>query len=343
MKKERMIQRISKAFLALGLTVGLTLGLLMPVSEASEPGAGKEIQPMGVGRPDQAMIYEVLKTGLEKLGYKVKPNLTGSYPVAHLTVGQGDADYTAVHWDGLHKAYYEKSGGDEKLIRLGPMYTEALQGYFIDKKTADKYGITKLEQFKSPEIRKLFDTDGDGKANMTACNPGWGCERVINHHMKVYEMEGYIHQDKGQYFALMANTVANYKEGKPVFFYAWTPAWMLASLEPNKDVVWIEVPFTSLPGERAAKDTTLADGRNPGFVANNNYILANRKFTKENPAAAKFLSLVKIPLSDLNAMTLKVYKGEKTPEDTKRFAKDWIGQNQAAFDSWLEAARKTAK
>lgn len=331
-----------KTFWAIGIAAVLTITMLIPAVYASNPGAGKTIQPMGVGRPDQAMIYEVLKAGLEELGYKVKPNLTGTYALAHLSIGQGDADFTAVHWDGLHKAYYEKSGGDEKLIRLGPMYVNALQGYFIDKKTADKYKITKLEQFKSADIRKLFDTDGDGKANMTACNPGWGCERVINHHMKAYEMEDYIHQDKGQYFALMANTVANYKEGKPIFFYAWTPAWMLASLVPDKDVVWIEVPFTSLPGERAPKDTTMADGRNPGFVANNNYVLANRKFAEENPAAAKFLASVKIPLADLNAMTHKVYEGEKTPKDTKRFAQEWIKQNQAAFDSWLADARKAA-
>lgn len=50
------------------------------------------------------------------------------------------------------------------------------QGYLIDKKTADKYHITNIEQLKDPKIAKLFDANNDGKADLTGCNPGWGCE-----------------------------------------------------------------------------------------------------------------------------------------------------------------------
>ncbi|MEN8142433.1 MAG: glycine betaine/L-proline ABC transporter substrate-binding protein ProX [Thermodesulfobacteriota bacterium] len=326
------------------LILVLSLFVAAPATASgTKPGEGVSVQPIGTGRPDQAMIYEILKTGLEELGYKVKDLQTASYAVIHVTIGQGDADFTAVHWDGLHQAYYNKSGGDEKLKRLGPMYTGSLQGYFIDKATADKHGITKMEQFKDEKIRKLFDSDGDGRANLTACNPGWGCEKVINHHLKEYGMENHIQQDKGQYFALMANTVARYKEGKPIFFYAWTPAWMLSTLKPDADVVWVEVPFTTLPGERASKDTTLANGRNPGFVSNNNFVLANLKFAEKNPAAAEFLAQAKITVADLNAEAHKVFGGEKTEADTKKHAEAWIKAHQAQFDAWLAAALKAAK
>ena len=46
----------------------------------------------------------------------------------------------------------------------------AAQGYLIDKKTADQYKITNIGQFKDPKIAKLFDADGDGKADLTGCN-----------------------------------------------------------------------------------------------------------------------------------------------------------------------------
>ena len=335
---------IRKNTLMAVLVMALSIFIALPaMGSADQPGKGVKVQPIGTGRPDQAMIYHILETGLTALGYEVKPMQTGSYAVVHLTIGQGDADFTAVHWDGLHQAYFNKSGGEEKLSRLGPMYTGSMQGYFIDKATSDKHGITKMEQFKDPEIRKLFDMDGDGRANLTACNPGWGCEAVINHHLKEYGMEENIQQDKGQYFALMANTVARYKEGKPIFFYAWTPAWMLATLKPDVDVVWIDVPFTTLPGERGEVDTTLADGRNPGFISNNNFVLANRKFAEENPAAAKFLAEVKIPVGDCNAEAHKVFEGEKTEKDTKRHAEEWIKAHQEQFDDWLAAAREAAK
>jgi len=57
-------------------------------------------------------------------------------------------------------------------VVIGPTVAGAAQGYLIDKKTSDKYGITNLEQFKDPKIAKLFDTNGNGKANLCCTNPG---------------------------------------------------------------------------------------------------------------------------------------------------------------------------
>ena len=61
-------------------------------------------------------------------------------------------------------------------IVKGYLVNGAAQGYLIDKKTADQYKITNIAQLKDPKIAKLFDTNGDGKADLTGCNPGWGCE-----------------------------------------------------------------------------------------------------------------------------------------------------------------------
>ena len=55
------------------------------------------------------------------------------------------------------------------MVKLGPFSEGALQGYLIDKKTRDKYGIKSIEQLKDPKLAKLFDIDGDGKADLTGC------------------------------------------------------------------------------------------------------------------------------------------------------------------------------
>jgi glycine betaine/proline transport system substrate-binding protein len=34
----------------------------------------------------------------------------------------------------------------------------------------------------------LFDTTGDGKVNMTGCNPGWGCEAAVEYHTTAYKL-----------------------------------------------------------------------------------------------------------------------------------------------------------
>jgi glycine betaine/proline transport system substrate-binding protein len=327
------------AVLAVSTSISISISI-SPAVEAAQPGKGVTVNPMGVGRPDHQIMYEALFVNLGKLGYEIGEMQIGTYPIIHLSLGQGDADWTALHWDPLHLAYYDKSGDDDTSQRLGPMYTDAVQGYFVDKKTVDKHGITNIKQMEDPAIRKLFDSDGDGKANLTGCNPGWGRERVIEHHMDAYKMRDTVNHDKGQYFALMADTIARFKEGKPIFYYTWMPNWIIAVLRPGTDVTQLSVPFTALPGELAEKDTSLADGSNPGFVANRNYVLANKEWAAKNPAAAKFFELFRFPIDELATAMLRMYKEGKKLAKLKEIAGDWVKANQAAYDGWVAEAVK---
>ena len=105
---------------------------------------------ISTGRTDHQLIYEVIEEGLTALGYENGEMLTGNYPAIHLSIGQGDADYTAVHWKPLHNDFYNNSGGDDALVRAGPMYTNAMQAYFIDKKTAEMHGINRARTAEGP-------------------------------------------------------------------------------------------------------------------------------------------------------------------------------------------------
>lgn len=302
------------------------------------PAFADDVQPIGTGRTDHQLLYEVIGAGLAELGLESEEMLTAAYPAIHLSVGQGDADYTAVHWRPLHNEYYANSGGDDVFLRAGPTYTDAMQGYFIDIATAEEHGITDLEQMKDPAIAAIFDTDGDGLANLTGCNPGWGCEGVIEHHLDAYELRDHINNDKGEYFALMADTIERFEAGQPIFYTAWAPNWIMSVLAPGEDVVFLNAPFSSLPSGDDV-NTEWEDGRNPGFGANDNYILVNREFAEENPAAFAFMDGLSIPISDLNAMMDRVNAGEDSPEDIHTVAMDWIAAHQADFDALLATAK----
>lgn len=108
-------------------------------------------------------------------------------------------------------------------FREGTYVAGAAQGYLIDKKTATQYGITNLGQLKDPEVAALFDGDGDGKADLIGCNPGWGCEGAINHHLDAFGLTPTVAHKQGNYAALIADTLARYQAGKPVLYYTWTP------------------------------------------------------------------------------------------------------------------------
>ena len=153
------------------------------------------------------------------MGYDVKEPREVDYNVAYTSIASGDATFIAVNWDPLHADQYKAAGGDAKFYREGVYVNGAAQGYLIDKKTAEQYHITNVEQLKDPKIAKLFDTNGDGKADLTGCTPGWGCEAVINHHIKAYGLSNTVEHNQGNYAAMIADTITRYKEGKPVLYY----------------------------------------------------------------------------------------------------------------------------
>nr|VUD27278.1 glycine betaine-binding periplasmic protein [Salmonella sp. NCTC 7297] len=85
----------------------------------------------------------------------------------------------------------------------------------------------------------------------------------------------------------MADTITRFKEGKPVLYYTWTPYWVSDVMKPGKDVVWLQVPFSSLPGEQKNIDTTLPNGANYGFPVNTMHIVANKAWAEKKPGGGE--------------------------------------------------------
>ncbi|MGK7900549.1 MAG: glycine betaine/L-proline ABC transporter substrate-binding protein ProX [Hormoscilla sp.] len=314
-------------------------------SPRSEETEGKAVN-ISYGYDIQEEIFqtEVLNIGLEKLGYRVETGIQLPPPNMHLAVAKGDVDYAANHWYPQQDSFFENAGGDEKLSRERVIVDNCLQGYVIDKKTADKYQITNLSDLKKPEIAKLFDTDGDGKANLIGCNPGWNCELVIEHHLEVYNLQDTVEQERGTYFALIGDAIARYKQGKPILYYSWTPLWLNAVLKNGEDVVWLGVPFTSLPEDHPQEiKESIIDGKNLGFSINQQRILASNQFLDANPAVRRFFEQVEIPLADVSAQNLRMYNGEDTEEDIRRHAEEWVADNQELFDRWVAEARNAGR
>jgi glycine betaine/proline transport system substrate-binding protein len=287
---------------------------------------------------------EIVNIGLEQLGYTIEQPKELEYATMHVDLANGGIDYTAVHWETLHTEFYENSGGDEDLEKEGVIVADVLQGYAIDKATADEYGITTLDQLQDPELAALFDTDGDGRANLTGCNPGWGCELVIEHHLDAYGLRDTVQHDQGQYFAIIADTITRFNQGEPILYYTWTPLWVSGVLAPGEQVEWLAVPYTDLPAEQGevSEAETTAEGVNLGFAVDQIMILANQEFVDANPAADELFQLVAIPINDISAQNQLMQDGENTPEDIRRHAEEWIANNQELFDSWVEEARSVA-
>ena len=319
---------------ALALTTHLAMA--QPVTL---PGKGIKVQALQSSVAEETFQTMLVDRALAALGYAPQPIREVEYPTAHIAIANGDATFMAVHWDPLHKDFYDNAGGDAKLMRVGRYSGPAAQGYLIDKATADKYHITNIGQLRDPALAKLFDHDGDGKADLTGCNPGWGCEAAIEQNMDGYRLRATITHVQGNYSALIADTLGRFKRGEPVLYFAWTPYWVNAVMVPGKDVVWLQVPAASYPGHPV---TRLADGSDYGFTMNTTRIVVNRAWAAANPAAVKLFQVMVLPLADIDAQNARMRSGENSQADIARHTAGWIKFHQKTFDGWIAQALAAA-
>jgi glycine betaine/proline transport system substrate-binding protein len=339
-----MTKPIRKSALrALAASAGIAAILAAGAATAQDmPGEGITVTPLKSSLAGETFQTMLVMKALEELGYEVNDIKELEYATAYVAVANGDGTFLADSWDPLHADFFAEAGGEDKLYREGVYSDNALQGYLIDKKTAEEHDITNLGQLKDPEIAKLFDTNGDGKADLTGCTPGWGCEKVIEHQLDAFELRDTVTHNQGSYSAIIADTISRYKDGQPILYYTWTPYWVSGVLVPGKDVAWLNVPKSALPGSRSGVDTALPDGSNYGFEVNVQKIAANKEFTDANPAAAKLFSIMKLPANDISAENLLIQNGEDSEADIERHTEAWIKGHQDTWNGWLEEARAAA-
>ncbi|BCS87756.1 glycine betaine/L-proline ABC transporter substrate-binding protein ProX [Pseudodesulfovibrio sediminis] len=329
----------------------LTLAAICAVLIAStamamemKPGEGVTLKPARATWNTGFFQEALARRGLEELGYEVKKPKDLTNPIAYNAIVMGDIDYWCNGNFPLHNPQLPKNF-DKKATILSPIIKAGgMQGYLVSKKEVEKFGIKSLDDFKRPEVVKAFDQNGDGKADLTACPAGWGCEKVISSHMKMYNLSDYIKPSKAAYEAGMASALGAYKSGKPVFFYTWTPNWTVYKLKPGKDVMWINVPAEGdETGEVSGIEGAVSDPLRPGFVVYDIAVVANKKFLAANPAAATFLENFTLPLADVSEQNTRMNEGEKSDKDIAKHVDEWITKNQDTWNGWLDAARKAVQ
>jgi glycine betaine/proline transport system substrate-binding protein len=352
-KQEDNMQTQLHFLMKFTLTGILAAGLSLPSTGMAEelPGEGVSVNLARATWDTGWFQTAIYAHALEQLGYSIKGPTTLENPAFYQAVGQGDVDFWVNGWFPLHNTYrdaFEPGATTIGYVAEGG----ALQGYLVDKKTAAEYHITSLEDFKKDEIKQLFDSDGDGKAELVACPPGWGCELVIEHHLDAYNLNDHIEPIKASYAASMADAIGRYQNGEPIFFYTWTPNWTVGLLKPGKDVVWIGVDHPDLPDDQKEleDETTVAgvegcvsDPCPMGWPANDIRPVASNAFLEKNPAVAKLLEVARVPLQDIFVQNAKMQDGEDSKSDIEHHVQEWVRQNQQLFDSWLEQARQAAE
>jgi len=348
--------------------IGVLVALLLPSSVArAQAGENAETtsrvaDTVGLGRTirmgratwDTGWFQaEIFKQLFQELGYRVEGPRTYDNEAFYRAAAQGDVDLWVNGWFPLHGSHLQEETVQENVAVLGyEVRGGALQGYLVDAQSAAQFDITSLADFQRTEVVEAFDADGDGRAELIGCNAGWGCERIIEHHLDAYGLRETIEHVQGDYGPLMLNAVEQWTRGTPLFFYTWTPNWTIGALVPGQDVVWIEVPRPSLPADQShMEESTIVPDiagcvSNPcalGFPPSDIRTVANRSFLAANPAVRALLKAVTIPLEDIAAQNARLIEGEDARADITRHAAEWIAANRSQVDVWLSAAARAQR
>jgi len=335
-----------RACLSAAALAAILFATAQPASAAELPGAGKTIRlnqddSLGGNYVQDQILVEALK----KLGYDVQVS-TMNGTLFFQAAAQGDVDMGASVTLPQREPAYRKVEAQLAVIGDGGIQGGGINGYLIDKKTADAYGITRLDQLKDPKIAALFGADG--KADLIGCDPGWSCGDVIEHQVKAFGLTDTVHVVRGKYEALMGETVARVQRGEPALYYTWSPSWVNDALVPGKDVVWLPTPFDSLPEGMPPIKTALvpgvvgcAGGQDPCRMALGewNYrTVINRTFLADNPAVKTLAEVVHWPRETWVSWEGSLNKVGSSNRDIRKLADDWIAANQAEFDGWVAQA-----
>ena len=319
------------------------------MDDMSMPGEGVSVEMARANWSTGYFQAEVYRALLQELGYEVSdPSQAELGPdIFYVGLAGGDFDFWVNSWFPLHEAFLSGELADGSLVSdhvsvVGAeMMAGGLQGFMVDMTTAEANGIVTLADIgDNPDVAALFDTDGNGKADLFGCNDGWGCQIVINDTISQNGWDDTIEQISGDYSALWLDVVARYERGDPILTYTWTPSAYITQLVPGQDVIWLSVPNPVQPGAAALPaDQCPGQPCTMGFTAADILVTANNDFLTANPAAAELLAQVQIGVIDVALQNVRMDAGENSQADIVRHAHEWIEANRDTANGWLQAAR----
>ncbi len=338
---------------------GLALVTSTGVSQDDQPLDGVFIEQANASWTSAAPVTNAFAAMLEELGAEVQIQQFSSNGLAYQAIELGDLDFWANGWFPLHNP--QLPGGRDSFVESTTIFDPhcpncGLQGYLIDSASIEEYEITSLQDFiGNDELKQAFDENGDGKADIFGCPPGWGCHGVISSHMEMYEgfSETFNHVT-ASYPANFSTAQARIQNDQPALYYTWTPNFTTVELTPGDQVKWVSVvenrdELQLAPSqEELSKDAVIAEGLGDaaatdptylGFVAADINVVANNDFLSNNPAAEELFKQVRLPLAWVNEATAAIQNEDADPAE---LAAQWIEDNRDTVDEWLNAARGAA-
>ncbi|WP_047336512.1 glycine betaine ABC transporter substrate-binding protein [Pseudomonas protegens] len=339
---------LNKSFTRTLGAAALLLGLSLPVLAKDKIVIGEQNWTGAIAI--QNILGEVIKSRLDgEVSY-----LAGDVPVlfAAAAKGDGSVDVLTDIWLPNQSAAWAKyvTGGTRSLVPNKQPYL-GVQGFYIPGYLQDKYGVKSVYDLQKPEVAKLFEPLGGGKAQLLVGPAGWESTYIGEIKAKDFGFADKFESVSTEASVTYAKLAAAYKAQRGVVFYAYTPDWIFSAFDLRR---LDEPAFDGYAQDNKKGDPLYkADGCwkfiSPTVDADwlskskitcaypdaRVYVLASSALQKRAPRIAAFLENFSIEPQTLNDLILKI---EKEQQPAAQAAKEWVAAHPQIVDGWLGAS-----
>lgn len=293
---------------------------------------------------EEVVISELTWGGARSIAYLIKAvvelRLDGKAEIkqadnavtwAALAKGDGSIDINPDMWMPNHQSNWDKYIATGKVDHNDTPYIGA-QRIYVPAYTAKELGIRTIDDLKSAEVAKHFDSDGNGLGEIYTGQTGWASTRTWNIKVKSYGLDEWWETVEYDHGIFKSNFDGIYKKRKAAAFYLWSPepTHALYDLSPviePKRTAGCEKIFA--PKDR--DDWLEASHSNCESEAPMIWVAFTKTLHERAPKTAKFLKQIEL---DPDVISEFVVKSET--EDPQDVAEQWVEGNPAIVDGWLK-------
>ena len=292
---------------------------------------------------DSANIHSAIASYILENGYGCDTTVTKgrTNPILELLI-DNKIDIIFEHWADNNVALIDPELSSGNLVDLGINTPASEQAFFIDRETAETYGITSINDLKKSKIWELFkDPEDPSKGRIISCIFGWTCYTI--NYVKIMEYglgDLYNMYDPGTASGLDKIIIDAFANGKPIITYYYTPTSLMG--KPEIDMVRLSEPSY----DKACWDSMMAIVDNIKIYGTNAYEpscaneykdmaltkLATGNFYKSNPDIMSFANAYTIKTSVVN--NLLAYYVDISDGNLEETAKYYL-RNYSEWEEWV--------
>ena len=302
--------------------------------------AGKTVRFAGVTWESGSFSSEVLRFIAEK-GYGCKTDtVPGSTAATETAMSRNDLQVWSEQWTGRSEII-AKAVKDGQVKLIGDTLPGGTnEGWYVPeyvvkgdaKRNIKPLAPNLVSVADLPKYKDLFeDYEEPGKGRVLNCPAGWDCERVNRRLLKVLNLEdSYTDFRPGTGAALDAAITSAYERGKPILFYYWQPAALMAKYR----FVQLKMP----PFDQKCWETLRAD--NSASQCASSYLVSHLKvgvstpFYQAEPDLMAAYSKVSFPMDFLNKTILEMTSKKI---DGETMAKQFLREHPEMWKAWVPA------